>query len=44
MQAAVDYRLSPEVKFPCALHDAVSAYFYLTEGKGYSVASSRLDS
>ncbi|GAA5825728.1 hypothetical protein JCM5353_005251 [Sporobolomyces roseus] len=28
---SVDYRLSPEVKFPCALHDAVSAYFYLTE-------------
>ncbi|ORY83587.1 Alpha/Beta hydrolase protein [Leucosporidium creatinivorum] len=28
---SVDYRLSPEVLFPSALHDAVAAYQYLTE-------------
>ncbi|GAA5997778.1 hypothetical protein JCM5350_003054 [Sporobolomyces pararoseus] len=27
---SVDYRLSPETKFPGNLHDAVSAYLYLT--------------
>ncbi|GAA5893864.1 hypothetical protein JCM6882_003114 [Rhodosporidiobolus microsporus] len=31
---SLDYRLSPECKFPSALHDAVSAYFYLTEDLG----------
>lgn len=29
---ALDYRLSPQVRFPSSLLDAVSAYFYLTEG------------
>ncbi|GJN94776.1 hypothetical protein Rhopal_007868-T1 [Rhodotorula paludigena] len=28
---ALDYRLSPQVRFPSSLLDAVSAYFYLTE-------------
>ncbi|EGU12195.1 putative Monocarboxylate permease [Rhodotorula toruloides ATCC 204091] len=28
---SIDYRLSPETKFPGALHDAVSAYLYLTQ-------------
>nr|CRX79085.1 hypothetical protein ls5930a1_00121 [Leucosporidium scottii] len=28
---SVDYRLSPEVQYPSALHDAVAAYQYLTE-------------
>ncbi|KAF9074924.1 Alpha/Beta hydrolase protein [Rhodocollybia butyracea] len=27
---ALDYRLAPECKFPCSLHDAVSGYFRLT--------------
>ncbi|GAA5934279.1 alpha/beta hydrolase [Sporobolomyces koalae] len=31
---SVDYRLSPETKFPGALHDAVSAYFHLTRDLG----------
>ncbi|GAA6061859.1 hypothetical protein JCM10212_001292 [Sporobolomyces blumeae] len=31
---SVDYRLSPETRFPGAVHDAVSAYFYLTEDLG----------
>ncbi|KAI9218565.1 Alpha/Beta hydrolase protein [Blastocladiella britannica] len=30
----VDYRLSPEATFPSALHDAVSAFLYLTTVKG----------
>ncbi|BGP43966.1 hypothetical protein JCM10450v2_008181 [Rhodotorula kratochvilovae] len=28
---AIDYRLSPEVRYPASLLDAVNAYFYLTE-------------
>ncbi|GAA6020817.1 hypothetical protein JCM11491_004663 [Sporobolomyces phaffii] len=31
---SVDYRLAPETKFPGALHDAVSAYLYLTQELG----------
>ncbi|GEM10300.1 hypothetical protein Rt10032_c10g4317 [Rhodotorula toruloides] len=31
---SIDYRLSPETKFPGALHDAVSAYLYLTTDLG----------
>lgn len=30
-QTALDYRLAPETCFPGPLHDAVSAYFRLTE-------------
>ncbi|GAA5825469.1 hypothetical protein JCM11251_007000 [Rhodosporidiobolus azoricus] len=36
---SLDYRLSPEAKFPGALHDAVSAYFYLTEELGIPASS-----
>lgn len=28
---SVDYRLSPEVQFPAALHDAVSSLYYLLD-------------
>ncbi|GAA5956141.1 hypothetical protein JCM3765_005464 [Sporobolomyces pararoseus] len=31
---SVDYRLSPETKFPGNLHDAVSSYLYLTQDLG----------
>ncbi|GAA5824532.1 hypothetical protein JCM3770_002553 [Rhodotorula araucariae] len=31
---AIDYRLSPEVRYPASLLDAVNAYFYLTEEVG----------
>ncbi|GAA5874457.1 hypothetical protein JCM8547_007367 [Rhodosporidiobolus lusitaniae] len=36
---SVDYRLSPESKFPGALHDAVSSYFYLTQEVGIPAAN-----
>ncbi|KAI9005576.1 Alpha/Beta hydrolase protein [Hyaloraphidium curvatum] len=32
---APTYRLAPAEKYPCALHDAVSAYLWLTETEGY---------
>ncbi|KAG8979008.1 hypothetical protein FRC05_009218 [Tulasnella sp. 425] len=28
---AINYRLAPQYPFPCAIHDALSAYFYLLE-------------
>jgi acetyl esterase/lipase len=28
---AINYRLSPEVRFPCALHDVIRGYMRLTE-------------
>ncbi|GAA5999230.1 alpha/beta hydrolase [Rhodotorula paludigena] len=31
---SLDYRLSPETKFPGALHDALAAYFYLNKDLG----------
>ncbi|KAM0790122.1 hypothetical protein ACM66B_005447 [Microbotryomycetes sp. NB124-2] len=31
---SVDYRLAPETRFPGGLHDAISAYLYLTEDLG----------
>ena len=34
--AALDYRLSPEVRYPASLLDAVNAYLYLTEGASRS--------
>lgn len=30
---SVNYRLAPETIFPGSLHDAVSAYSYLVDGK-----------
>ncbi|GAA5976331.1 hypothetical protein JCM11641_005983 [Rhodosporidiobolus odoratus] len=36
---SVDYRLSPETRYPGALLDAVSAYFYLTEELGIPASS-----
>lgn len=37
-RTALDYRLSPGVVFPASTLDAVSAYFYLTEGKCFTIS------
>ena len=39
-ETALDYRLSPGVVFPASTLDAVSAYFYLTEGASDSLRAS----